>query len=95
MGQDPQIKILGFHRIGPLGLLGLEVAKSVRLFVCCFLSPSHAIFLRGLGHPSSLDWCGESNALAWSPKNGEVCQIGHNPPPLLLTKGVKSPPKTS
>ena len=30
----------------------------------------------GAGRPSSVDWCGVSLALAWSPKNREEFQIG-------------------
>ena len=29
----------------------------------------------------SVDWCGAPLTLAWSPKNGEVFQIGRDPPP--------------
>ena len=47
--------LLCFHQLGPLGRV---VAMSVCLCVC--LSPSHAIFLRGLTGAdcaSSVDWC--------------------------------------
>ena len=47
-------KLLGvqiFHQLGPLGRVGLVVAKSVCvLFVC--LSPSHAIFFEASHLPS-------------------------------------------
>ena len=39
-----------FHQLGPLGRVGLGVAKSVCVFVC--LSPSHGIFF------AWSDWCG-------------------------------------
>ena len=43
------------------------------------MSPFHAICF------ASVDWCGASFALAWSPKNGEVFQIGCViPPPLIV-----------
>ena len=47
--------------------------------VCLFVCPrSHAIFFAWTGAErlSSVDWCGASLALAWSPKNGEVFRIG-------------------
>ena len=51
--------IANFHQLGPLGQVGLVVAKSVCvLFV--FLSPSHVIFLlgrTGAERASSMEWC--------------------------------------
>ena len=50
-----------------------------------YMSPSHAIFFAWTGaeRPSSVDWCGASLALAWSPKNGEVFRIGRDAPSPL------------
>ena len=48
-----------FHQLGPLGRVGLVVAKSVSVLSVC-LSPSHAIFLRGrtgAERAFSVDWC--------------------------------------
>ena len=44
------------------------------------MSPSHASFFAWTGaeRPLSVDWCIASLPLAWSPKNGEVFQIGHD-----------------
>ena len=61
-----------FHQLGPLGRVGLIVAKSVcSLFLC--LSLSHAIFLHGrtgADRAWSVDWCDLN--LEPSPKNKEV-----------------------
>ena len=46
-----------FYQLGPLGRVGLAVAMSVGVV---FLSPSHAIFLRGTTGAEralSVDWC--------------------------------------
>ena len=73
-----------FHQLGPLGRVVLVVAKSVCLSVCLFVPFPCDFFLRGwtCAEPaSSVDWCKSCLALAWNPKNGEVFQIGHDPPP--------------
>ena len=47
-----------FHQLGPLGRIGQRVDMSVCL--CVFLTPSHAIFLRGrtgAERSLSVDWC--------------------------------------
>ena len=53
------IQNITFHQLGPLGRVGLVVAKSVSVLSVC-LTPSHAIFLRGrtgAERASSVDWC--------------------------------------
>ena len=77
-----------FHQLGRLGRVGLVVAKSVCVCVSVCPLPMRFFFLRGwtgAERASSVDWCGLCHALAWSPKNGEVFQIG--PPPPFLTPG--------
>ena len=61
----------------PLGRFGLVVAMSIYLLPV----PLQVNFLRpwtGVEGHSSMDWCGLSVALAWSPKNGELFQNGRN-----------------
>ena len=55
------------------------------------MSPSNAIFFAWTGaeHPLSVDWCGASLALAWSPKNGEVFQI-RRPPTIHFFKSAET-----
>ena len=54
------IQNITFPQLGPLGRVGLVVAKSVSVLSVC-LSPSHAIFfLRGRTEAEralSVDWC--------------------------------------
>ena len=55
-GQTAGREELFFHQLGPPGRVGLVVAMSV----CCCLSPSHVIFLRGRTgavRASFVDWC--------------------------------------
>ena len=68
----------------PLGRFGLVVAMSICLSV--YLSvPFHIIFVlppwTGAEGHLSMDWCGASVALAWSPKNRDVFQNGRIIPP--------------
>ena len=74
LSYDTLLSYVDFHRIGPLGRFGLVVAMPVRVSVCLSV-PFPCNFLRpwtGADCPSSVDWCGASLALAWSPKKGEV-----------------------
>ena len=62
----------------PFGRFGLVVAMCI--YICLSVCPLFVkFFLRlwtGAERHSSMDWCGASVALAWSPKNGEVFQNG-------------------
>ena len=58
-------------------------SRDVHGYMCRYMSPSHVFFFAWTGaeRPLSLDWCGASLAIAWSPKNGE--DFGLNP--FLIT----------
>ena len=51
------------------------------LYLCIYPLPMQFFAWTGAERPLSVDWCGASLPLAWSPKRGEMFRIGHNPSP--------------